>query len=344
MRVMVGSHEGAGSNEVAVDFLLSDDQKKLQDSIAEFARERIAPQAEARDREARFPVELFQELGRMGVTAIPFGPEWGGLGLGVFDAALALEEIARADQSLAVSAMVSMATGLTLSRFGSKALKERYLPDIVAGRRICAIAGTEPNAGSDTAGFKTTARRAANNGWVLNGEKAFITNSGTEITSFALVLAVTSPAAAERKSFTLFAVPAKAPGFATGEPYRKMGWRSSDTAELYLDNLHVPHDALLGEEGKGFRYILDGMNAERILVASDSLGDARWFTEKAVAYAGQRVIFGKPIGANQGVQFPIAKAHVNIEPPISCAPRRPGCSTRASLRPRGQHGQVPGPR
>ena len=138
-----------------MNFLLTDDQKKLQASVEEFARERVAPVAERLDREAVFPTALFHELAGLGITAIPFGEEWGGLGLGTFEMALALEQIARADQSLAVSTMVSVATGLTLARFGTDAQKQQFLPDIVAGKKICAIAGTEPNAGSDTAGFTT---------------------------------------------------------------------------------------------------------------------------------------------------------------------------------------------
>ena len=173
------------------------------------------------------------------------------IGLAALDAVIAIEEIARADQSLAVSAMVSMATGLTLSRFGTEQQKQRYLPDIVAGRKICAIAGTEPDAGSDTAGFKTTARRTADGGWRVNGQKAFITNSGTAITSFALVLAVTSPPVAERKSFTLFAVPAGTKGFAVGEAYRKMGWRSSDTHPLFFAECELTDGDVVGEVDKG---------------------------------------------------------------------------------------------
>src|SRR5215218_7327059 len=189
-----------------MDFGLTADQSDLRERVREFAQREVAPKAEALDREGRFPTELFQQVGELGILGIPFSDDDGGMGLSVFDAVLALEELARADQSLAVSAMVSMATGLTLSRFGTEEQKRQFLSDIISGRSICAIAGTEPQAGSDTAGFKTAARRDGN-GWVVNGQKAYITNAGTDISSFALVLAVTSPAGAERKSFSLFLVP-----------------------------------------------------------------------------------------------------------------------------------------
>jgi short-chain 2-methylacyl-CoA dehydrogenase len=298
--------------EVTVDFALNDDQKKLQETIGEFARREVAPLAAALDRDARFPVDLFLKLGEMGVTAIPFAIRWGGLGLGVFDACLALEEIARADQALAVGAMVSMATGLTLDRFGSEAQKQRFLPDIVAGRRICAIAGTEPDAGSDTAGFKTTARRA-NDGWLMNGQKAFITNSGTDITSFALVLAVTSPPAAARKTFTLFAVPAKSQGFVVGEAYRKMGWRSSDTHPLFFDDCRLSDDDVVGEVDKGRIILHRGYQQARLFLAVCSLGLAQASLDHAVAYAKDRKAFGGTLGRLQLIQDMVARISVRVD-------------------------------
>jgi alkylation response protein AidB-like acyl-CoA dehydrogenase len=296
-----------------LDFLLSEDQRKLQDTIAEFARQEIAPHAQALDREAKFPVALYHKLGEMGVTAIPFDAKWGGLGLGALDAVLAIEEIARADQALAVSAMVSMATGLTLGRFGTESQTQRFLPDIVAGRTICAIAGTEPDAGSDTAGFKTTARRAAGGGWVMNGQKAFITNSGTEITSFALVLAVTSPQDAPRKSFTLFAVPAKTKGFAVGEAYRKMGWRSSDTHPLFFDDCRLGDDDMVGEVDKGRIILHRGYQQARLYLATCSLGLAQASLDHAVSYARERKAFGGPLGRLQLIQDMVARISVRVD-------------------------------
>ncbi len=163
-----------------------------------------------------FPTDLFKKLGELGIMSIPFKEEHGGMGLGVFEAVLALEEIARADQSLAVSAMVSIATGLTLSRFGSKELIDRWLPEIVTGQKMCAIAGTEPGAGSDTAGFKTRAKMLGNDRWSISGEKAYITNAGTDISIFTLLLTVSSPPEAKKKDFTLFLVPNESKGYERG--------------------------------------------------------------------------------------------------------------------------------
>jgi alkylation response protein AidB-like acyl-CoA dehydrogenase len=211
-----------------MNFDLTDDQRKLQATVADFAQSEVAPVAEALDHDGVFPTELFKKVGELGVTAIPFSEELGGMGLGVLDMVIALEQLARADQSLAVSVMVSVASGLTLARFGDAELAGKYLPDLVAGRKICGIAGTEPNAGSDTSAF-TTRASPRGNGWRLNGEKAFITNGGTDISSFLMILAVSSPPDAAKKSFSLFLVPNGVKGFTPGERYRKMGWRSSDT-------------------------------------------------------------------------------------------------------------------
>ncbi len=295
-----------------MDFLLRDDQKTLQRTVAEFADKEVAPLAEKLDREQRFPVELFLKVGKLDITAIPFAEELGGLGLGTFEMVLALEQLARADQSLAVTTMVSVATGLTLSRFGSAELKEKYLPDIVRGRKICAIAGTEPEAGSDTAGFRT---RASFDGqkWRINGSKAYITNAGTEITSFALVLVVTSEPEAARKGFTLFLVPSGTRGFVPGEPYRKMGWRSSDTRPLYFDDCEVGPDMVVGEVGRGRHILHRGYQQARVFLAACSLGLAQACLEHSVAYAKQRHAFGGPIGRFQLIQKMIADMAVKIE-------------------------------
>ncbi len=295
-----------------MNFLLTEDQKKLQATIEEFARERVAPVAEKLDRDAVFPTALFHELAAIGVTSIPFAEEWGGMGLGTFDMALALEQIARADQSLAVTTMVSVATGLTLQRFGNDEQKERFLPDIVAGRKICSIAGTEPNAGSDTAGF-TTRGRIENGVWRINGEKAYITNPGTDISSFALVLVVTSPPEAAKKSFTLFLVPYGAPGYAPGEKYRKMGWRSSDTRPLYFDDCALGPEMVVGEVDKGRLLLHKGYQQARVFLATCSLGLAQASLDLAVGYAKERRAFGASIGRLQLIQKMIADIAVKVE-------------------------------
>lgn len=296
-----------------MNFELSPEQRELQQAVNEFAQAEVAPRAEALDREGVFPVDLFQRVGEMGIPAIPFPKELGGMGLGVFEAVLALEELARADQSLAVSTMVSMATGLTVARYGSDAQKRRWLPEIIAGRAICSIAGTEPDAGSDTAGFRTRAERLPEGGWKLDGEKAYITNAGTPISLFTLVLAVTSPRDAGRKKFTLFLVPNDAEGYSRGKPYRKMGWRSSDTRPLFFDGVRLGDEAVLGEVDGG-RYLLHkGYQAARLFLSACSLGLAQASLDHAIDYAKTRTAFGGPIGRLQLIQEMIAKMALKVD-------------------------------
>ena len=288
-------------------FELTPDQKDLQQTIRDFAQREIAPRAEALDREGVFPVDLFLRLGEMGVTAIPFSKDLGGMGLGVFDAVLALEEIARADQSLAVSAMVSMATGLTVARFGTDEQKQRWLPDIIAGRKICAIAGTEPDAGSDTQGFKTRATPLPDGGWSLTGEKAYITNAGTPLSSFTLILAVSSPKGADKKHFTLFLTPNDAPGYTRGALYNKMGWKSSDTRPLFLDDCRLPAESVVGEPHRGRFLLHRGYQAARLFLAACSLGLAQASLDHSIRYAKTRQAFGGSLGRLQLVQEMVAK-------------------------------------
>ncbi len=294
-----------------MDFALSAEQRELKERVADFAQREVAPRAEQLDREQKFPTDLFRRVGEMGILSIPFSEEWGGLGLGVFDAVLALEELARADQSLAVGTMVSMATGLTLARFGSRQLQEKYLPGIVSGQRICSIAGTEPQAGSDTAAFTTNARRDGD-GWVLNGQKAYITNPGTDISSFALVLAVTSPPGAPKKSFSLFAVPTGTPGYSVGEKYAKMGWRSSDTRPLYFDDCRLADSDMVGELDHGRIILHRGYQQARLFLSTCSLGLAQASLDHAVAYAKERQAFGASLGKLQLIQEMVATISIKV--------------------------------
>ena len=296
-----------------MNFDLTPDQIALQEKVREFAQEEIAPRAEQLDRDAVFPTDLFQKLGDLGVMSIPFPEELGGMGLGVFDATLAIEEIARADQSLAVSAMVSIATGLTVARFGTEQQKREWLPDIVSGRKICSIAGTEPDAGSDTAGFKTRATEVRDGVWSLSGEKAYITNPGTDISSFALILAVSSPRNEQTKQFTLFLVPSDAPGYTRGEKYRKMGWRSSDTRPLYLDNCQLPESAIVGKAHGGRWVLHKGYHAARLFLSACSLGLAQASLDHSIKYAKERQAFGNSLGRLQLIQDMIAKMALKVE-------------------------------
>jgi alkylation response protein AidB-like acyl-CoA dehydrogenase len=296
-----------------MDFLLSDEQKQLQGMVADFCRAEVASGAEDRDRKAEFPTELFLKLASLGIPAIPHDPAYGGLGLGTFEMVLALEQIARVDQSLAVTTMVNAACSLTFSRFASEKLKQDWLPDVVAGKKICSLAGTEPQAGSDTAASKTRARPLPDGGWSISGEKAYITNPGTDISSFTMVMAVTSPPDAEKKSFTLFHVPTGMPGYEIGAAYRKMGWRSSDTRPLYFSDCRVGPDAVIGEVGKGRLITHKGFQQARVFLGTCSLGLAQGALDHALAYAKERPAFGATIGRLQLIQEMIAQMAVKIE-------------------------------
>ena len=296
-----------------MDFQLSDDQKALQGRIDRFAQAEVAPRAEELDREATFPADLFRRVGEEGILAIPFPKELGGLGLGVFEATLAIEALARADQSLAASTMISMAAGLTVSRYGTETQKRTWLPDIIAGRGICAIAGTEPGAGSDTGGLKTRARRLDEGHWSLSGEKAFITNAGTPISTFALILAITSAEDDPRTSFSLFLTPNDAPGYSRGTQYRKMGWRSTDTRQLFLNDCRLGDEAVVGPLHGGRHILHKAYQAARLWLSACSLGLAQSCLDRSIAYAKERKAFGGTIGERQLVQELIAQMALKVD-------------------------------
>ena len=258
----------------------------------------------------RYPEEFVAALTENGWLAALIPEEYGGAGLGLTAASVILEEI-NASGCNAGACHAQMYTMGTILRHGSEEQKQRFLPRIASGElRLQAFGVTEPNSGSDTTKLQTTAVRTGDR-YVVNGQKIFI--SRVLQSDLMLLLARTTPVdRVKRKTdgLSVFLVDIRGIKGLEVRPLRMM--MNHSTNALFFDNMEVPAEGLLGEEGRGFAYILDGMNAERILVASDSLGDGRWFVEKAVAYSNQRVVFGRPIGANQGVQFPIAKAHMAV--------------------------------
>jgi alkylation response protein AidB-like acyl-CoA dehydrogenase len=267
----------------------------------------------ALDRDRTYPIDFVDALNAAGYLAALIPEKYGGSGLGLVEACAILEEVHRSGGNGA-ACHAQMYTMGTVLRHGSEDQKNKWLPKIARGEvRLQAFGVTEPTSGTDTLSLKTTARRVAN-GYVVRGQKIFISRAAQS--DLLLLLARTTPKA-EAKSKThglsVFLIDIRA---AIGRglsirPIRTM--LNHATTELYFDDLVVPADALVGQEGAGFRYILDGMNAERILIASECLGDGRWFIEKASAYARERVVFGRPIGQNQGIQFPIARAYASIE-------------------------------
>jgi len=296
-----------------MSFALTDDQKALKAAVYELCKQYSPAYWQELDAKREYPDALVNDLTKAGYLAVLIPQEYGGAGLGIMEGALILEEINRSGGNAGACHAQMYIMG-TVLRHGSEQQKNMYLPKIATGElRLQAFGVTEPNAGSDTTKLQTTAVRKGDT-YVVNGQKMFI--SRVLQSDLMLLLARTTPVDQVKKKtdgLSVFLIDIrhlKGKGLEV-RPLKMM--MNHSTNALFFDNMEIPAGSLIGQEGKGFSYILDGMNAERILVASDSLGDARWFIEKAVAYSGQRVIFGKPIGANQGVQFPIAKAHMAIE-------------------------------
>ena len=262
----------------------------------------------------RYPDEFVAALTKDGWLAALIPEEFGGAGLGLTAASVILEEI-NASGCNSGACHAQMYTMGTILRHGSDEQKERYLPRIASGElRLQAFGVTEPGAGSDTTSLQTTAAREDGR-YLIRGQK--IWTSRALHSDLMLLLARTTPldqVAKKTEGLSTFIVDMKqalAAGTMTIRPIKTL--MNHATTEIFFDGVEVPADALVGEEGKGFRYILDGMNAERILIAAECIGDGRWFVEKATAYASERIVFGRPIGQNQGVQFPIAQAHAAVE-------------------------------
>jgi len=261
--------------------------------------------------EARaYPTEFVTALTEAGYLSVLIPEEYGGSGLGISAAAAILETV-QAEGCNGSACHAQMYTMGTILRHGSAEQKQRYLPKIASGElRLQAFGVTEPASGTDTTSLRTTARRD-NDGYVVNGQK--IWTSRAEHSDLMLLLARTTPrdqVAKKTEGLSTFIVDMKAVQGMTIRPIRTM--MNHNSCEVFFDEMHIPADALLGEEGRGFRYILDGMNAERLLIAAECIGDAKWFTAKSVAYANERRVFGRPIGQNQGVSFPIAQAYAQM--------------------------------
>ncbi len=289
----------------------SNEQRALRDGVTEICKRYPGEYWRQLDARREYPDAFVNELTKAGYLAALIPEEYGGAGLPIADGALILETI-HANGGNAAACHAQMYIMGTLLRHGSETQKRQYLPKIATGDlRLQAFGVTEPNAGSDTTKLQTTAVRKGDR-YVVNGQKMFISRALQS--DLMLLLARTTPVdQVKRKTdgLSVFIVDIRNIKGLEIRPLRMM--MNHSTNALYFDNMEVPAEGLIGQEGRGFAYILDGMNAERILVSSESLGDGRWFVEKAVAYSSQRVIFGKPIGANQGVQFPIAKSHMAVE-------------------------------
>jgi len=295
----------------AIPLTLTDEQRALRDGVADICKRYPGEYWRTLDAKREYPEAFVNDLTKAGYLAALIPETYGGAGLGVTEGALIMETI-HANGGNAAACHAQMYIMGTLLRHGSEAQKKQFLPKIATGDlRLQAFGVTEPNSGSDTTKLQTTAVKKGDR-YVVNGQKMFI--SRVLQSDLMLLLARTTPVdKVKRKTdgLSVFLVDIRGIKGLEVRPLRMM--MNHSTNALFFDGMEIPADGLIGEEGKGFSYILDGMNVERILVASESIGDGRWFVEKAVAYSAQRVLFGKPIGANQGVQFPIAKAHTAVE-------------------------------
>ncbi len=286
------------------------EHEALRKVVRDFAEGEIAPHAAAWDRDHHFPVDVVQAMGALGLFGIPFPEEYGGGGGDLTMLCIAIEELARVDHSMAITLEAGVGLGASpIHHFGTEEQKQTWLPDLCAGRALGGFGLTEPEAGSDAGGTRTTAPLdEATDEWVIDGEKAFITNSGTEITSLVTVTARTGPG-----EISAVIVPAGTAGFAVQPPYRKMGWHASDTHGLTFTDCRVPAANLLGERGRGFAQFLQILDEGRVAISALAVGCIQACLDHSLRYAQDRNAFGKPIGANQGVAFQVADLAVMAE-------------------------------
>jgi acyl-CoA dehydrogenase len=295
-----------------MDFRLSEDQQAIRNAVQDLCKRYPGSYWRDLDQRRAYPEAFVQELTRGGWLAALIPKEYGGAGLGVTEGSIILEEINRSGGNAAACHAQMYIMGALL-RHGSEAQKQRFLPGIADGSlRLQAFGVTEPNAGSDTTRIQTMAVRQGDS-YIVNGQKIF--TSRVQHSDLMLLLARTTPLDAVRdrtQGLSIFLVDLREAGSSI-EVRPLAAMINHETNEVFFDNLRIPADRLIGEEGQGFRYILDGMNAERILIAAECIGDGHWFVERASSYASQREVFGRSIGQNQGVQYPIAQSYAAIE-------------------------------
>ncbi len=303
-----------------VSYQLSPEQQDLRDSVAQFAREVVAPVIGGYYERGEFPYDIVAKMGKLGLFGLPFAEEYGGMGGDYFALGLALEELARVDSSVAITLEAGVSLGaMPIYRFGREEQRRRWLPDLCAGERLAAFGLTEPGGGSDIpGGMRTTARLVPGDGetgageWVVNGTKAFITNAGTSITSLVTVLAITGHDDRGRKEISSVIVPAGTPGFVPGPEYSKVGWCASDTRELSFDDCRVPAENLLGERGRGYAQFLQILDEGRVAIAALATGLAQGCVDECIRYAREREAFGRRLEQHQAIQFTVADMEARV--------------------------------
>ena len=285
---------------------LDAEQEEFRRTVADFARTVVAPVAHDYDERAEFPYPVVKQMGELGLFGLPFPEEYGGMGGDYLSLCLAIEELARVDSSVAITLEAGVSLGaMPVFRFGTEEQKREWLPRLCSGQALGAFGLTEPGGGSD-AGATRTSARLEDGEWVIDGTKAFITNSGTDITELVTVTAVTGTLAGGRKEISSILVPVPRPGFTVARSYSKVGWHASDTHELSFAGCRVPADNLLGERGRGYANFLSILDEGRIAIAALGTGLAQACVDECVRYAREREAFGRNIGAYQAIQFKIA--------------------------------------
>jgi butyryl-CoA dehydrogenase len=331
-----------------MDFDLSTEQKAVRDLCRDFAREVVAPAAEDLDRHHKFGYDIVRQMGELGLFGLPFGEEHGGAGADFLSLCLAIEEISRADTGLGITLEAAVCLGAApIHDFGSREQKEKWLPDLLAGRKLWSFGLTEPEAGSDAGASKTRAE-LQDGSWVINGAKQFITNCGTEISAGVTLTAVTGKGNGRGPEISAMLVPSGTPGYHVLPSYRKLGWHSSDTHPLSFENCAVPEHNMLGEQCGGYRQFLHTLTGGRIAIAALSVGLAQACLDAALSYAKERRSFGKPLSKHQAIQFKLADMAMETElagrwstgppPPVATPGRRTRCAGGGDVRssmPRG---------
>jgi short/branched chain acyl-CoA dehydrogenase len=293
-----------------LDFRLDEDYEALRKTVEEFAREEVAPVIGEFYERNEFPYEIVAKMGRMGLFGLPFPEEHGGMGGDYFALCLALEELARVDSSVAITLEAGVSLGaMPLFRFGTDEQREQWLARMCAGEVLGAFGLTEPGGGSDAGALRTTAKLEDGH-WVLNGTKAFITNSGTDITGLVTVAAVTGTKPDGRKEISAIIVPSGTPGFSVSKKYSKVGWNASDTRELSFADCRVPEANLLGTRGRGYAQFLQTLDEGRIAIAALGVGLAQGCVDESLRYVREREAFGHKIGEYQAIKFKIADMEV----------------------------------
>jgi short-chain 2-methylacyl-CoA dehydrogenase len=308
-----------------VSYQLGEEHEELRETVAEFAREVVAPVIGDYYERDEFPYDIVARMGKLGLFGLPFPEEYGGMGGDHLALCLALEEIAKVDSSVAITLEAAVALGaMPVYLFGTEEQRGRWLPDLCSGERLAAFGLTEPGGGSDIpGGMRTTARLEQGDGgesWVIDGTKSFITNSGTSLTSLVTVLAITGgeQGAGKHKEISAIIVPAGTPGLTVGGKYSKVGWCASDTRELAFDSCRVPADHLLGERGRGYAQFLQILDAGRVAIAALATGLAAGCVSECLRYVAEREAFGHHLGFYQATQFRLADMEARVHAARLC--------------------------